>query len=60
MIAPRKNDFPLPPAPDGKPPVRLPFGGQPQAAQGDAMGDPNQDQELARLLEMLGGMPDQM
>ena len=52
--------FPLPPPPDGKPPVRLPVGGDPmgQAPAEDMTGQ--SDQEMMRLLQLLGGRPDQM
>ena len=46
------GNFPLPPPPDGKPPVRLPFGvtqEQPQAAPEQAP----QDGELAMLLRLI-------
>jgi hypothetical protein len=53
--------FPLPPPPDGKPPVRLPLGqGDPQqpAPVEDQGGQADQEM-LMRLIQQLGGRQDQ-
>lgn len=52
---PTGQGFPLPPPPDGKPPVRLPFGGRPtpeQAPMEDFGGQ--SDDQLMQLMQMLG------
>jgi hypothetical protein len=59
----RAGDFPLPPPPDGKPPVRLPFGVPPQgqppqgpSPQGEPQADaaPTEpDGELAMLIRLI-------
>lgn len=46
--------FPLPPPPDGKPPVRLPFGEKPRPEP--VVDDTNEGQEIdiVRLLQSMG------
>ena len=46
------GNFPLPPPPDGKPPVRLPFGAQPpQEPPAQPVEEP--DGEMAMLLRLI-------
>jgi hypothetical protein len=59
----RAGDFPLPPPPDGKPPVRLPFGAMPQSQpqgppppvepQEDGAPPAGPDGELAMLIRLI-------
>lgn len=55
----RDDGFPLPPPPDGKPPVRLSLGQQPvpERAPTEDMSGQSDDQmlQLMRLLQMQGG-----
>ena len=52
---PQAGNFPLPPPPDGKPPVRLSLGQQPppqQAPMEDTTGQ--SDEQMLQLMQMLG------
>lgn len=51
MPAMQPGNFPLPPPPDGKPPVRLPFGAQPPPQE--AAPEPEPDGEMAMLIRLL-------
>lgn len=58
-----QGDFPLPPPPDGKPPVRLALGQpQSQGPQQPPMQDVSgqSDEQMLQLLKMLGQRQDQM
>ncbi len=49
--------FPVPPPPDGKPPVRLPIGApdqpQPQGQPMPQQGQPNDDELMQQIMQML-------
>lgn len=59
-MKPPASMFPLPPPPDGKPPVRLPVGGarRMQPPMEDATGQ--SDEDLLLMLQRMGARPDQM
>jgi hypothetical protein len=55
---PQRSGFPLPPPPDGKPPVRLALGQQPapeQAPTEDMTGE--SDEQMMQLMRLLQGGP---
>lgn len=68
MPSMKPGGFPLPPPPDGNPPVRLPIGGgarppaQGMGTQPGPMQDTTgeSDQQMLQLLKMLGSRQDQM
>jgi hypothetical protein len=58
-----RGGFPLPPPPDGKPPVRLALGQGGAPPQAQAPPEENMtaqsDDEMLQILRMLGARPDQ-